>query len=186
VNSLCNILNKFSLKIFDVQFLKTHGGSLRLYLKIKANKTYIIRKIVSKILSKEKKLGMNKMSFYKNFNSKINKINKINKRKIEILSKNKRLIGYGAAAKSTILCNILKLTTKNIEFVVDKNKFKVNKYIPGSNIPILDVKNIKKFRPDYILIFPWNLKNEIINQLNFTKKWDCKFITCDPILKVVK
>jgi hypothetical protein len=153
--------------------------------KFHSNDDYKITQKVNEILSKEKKIGVNRISFYKNFNKEIDRIKKINKKKIEILSKNKKLIGYGAAAKSTIFCNSLKLTTKQIKFVVDKNKFKIDRYIPGSNIRILDIKNVKKYKPDYILIFPWNLKNEIKKQLNFTKKWNCKFVICDPILRVV-
>ena len=68
---------------------------------------------------------------------------------------------------------------------MDKNKFKVNRFIPGCLIPILDIKSIKNFKPNYILIFPWNLKNEITKQLQFTKKWGAKFLICNPTLKSI-
>jgi len=186
LHAIINIFKKNSMNVFSCRLIPTHGGSLRVYIKLKENSDYKIENNVNQILSKENKIGINRISFYNNFNKKIERIKKINKKKIEILSKNKKLIGYGAAAKSTIFCNSLKLTAKQIKFVVDKNKFKINRYIPGSNIRILDIKNVKKYKPDYILIFPWNLKNEIKKQLNFTKKWNCKFVICDPILRVVK
>ncbi len=186
LHAIINIFKKNSMNVFSCRVIPTHGGSLRVYIKLKENSDYKIENNVNQILSKENKIGINRISFYNNFNKKIERIKKINKKKIDILSKNKKLIGYGAAAKSTIFCNSLKLTTKQIKFVVDKNKFKINRYIPGSNIKILDIKNVKKYKPDYILIFPWNLKNEIKKQLNFTKKWNCKFVICDPILRVLK
>lgn len=185
LHTIIKIFKKNGMSVFYCRELPTHGGSLRIYIKTRANHDRKIDKNVNKILSKEKKVGINRISFYKNFNKEINKIKKINKNKIEILSKNKKLVGYGAAAKSTIFCNTLELNTNHIKFIVDKNKFKINRFIPGCNIPILDVKNIKKFKPDYILIFPWNLKNEIINQLKFTRKWGAKFLICNPTLRVL-
>jgi 2-polyprenyl-3-methyl-5-hydroxy-6-metoxy-1,4-benzoquinol methylase len=185
LHAIINIFKKNSMNVFSCRLIPTHGGSLRVYIKLKENSDYKIENNVNQILSKENKIGINRISFYNNFNKKIERIKKINKKKIDILSKNKKLIGYGAAAKSTIFCNVLELNTNHIKFIVDKNKFKINRFIPGCNIPILDVKNIKKFKPDYILIFPWNLKNEIINQLKFTRKWNAKFLICNPTLRVL-
>lgn len=186
LHAIINIFKKNDMNIFSCSSIPTHGGSLRIYVKHNANNDYKIEENVKQILSKENTAGINKISYYNNFNNKIKKICKINKKKIKTLSKNKKLIGYGAAAKSTIFCNSLDLNKNHIKFIVDKNKFKIGRYIPGSNIPIFDVKSIKKFKPDYILIFPWNLKNEIINQLKFTKKWGSKFLICDPILRIIK
>jgi hypothetical protein len=185
LHAIVNIFKKNGMTVFNCREIPTHGGSLRIYIKINSNNDYKIARKVNKILSKEKKIGINRISFYKNFNKEIDRIKKINKKKIEILSKNKKLIGYGAAAKSTIFCNSLELNTNHIKFIVDKNRFKINRYIPGSNIPILDFKSIKKFKPDYILIFPWNLKNEITSQLKFTRKWGAKFLICNPTLRVL-
>jgi 2-polyprenyl-3-methyl-5-hydroxy-6-metoxy-1,4-benzoquinol methylase len=186
LHSVINLFKKYDMDIFFCKRILTHGGSLRIYIKDVSNKYYKIKKKVYQILSVEKKMGINKLSFYKNLEKKIDRIKKKNKSKIEFLSKTKKIIGYGAAAKSTIFCNSLKLDVNHIKFVVDKNKFKLNRCIPGTQIPILDIKNIKKIKPDYILIFPWNLKKEILNQLNFTKKWNCKFIVCDPLIRVIK
>ncbi len=185
LHAIVNIFKKNGMIVFNCKEIPTHGGSLRIYIKMNLNDEYKIARNVNEILLKEKKSGVNRLSFYKNFNKEIDRIKKINKKKIEILSKNKKLIGYGAAAKSTIFCNSLELNTNHIKFIIDKNRFKINRFIPGSNIPILNFKNIKKFKPDYILIFPWNLKNEIISQLKFTKKWGAKFLICNPTLRVL-
>jgi hypothetical protein len=150
LHAIVNIFKKNGMIVFNCREIPTHGGSLRIYIKINSNDDYKITRKVNEILSKEKKIGVNRISFYKNFNKAIDRIKKINKKKIEILSKNKKLIGYGAAAKSTIFCNSLELNTNHVKFIVDKNRFKINRYIPGSNIPILDFKNIYYYNMDII------------------------------------
>ena len=112
----------------------------------------------------------------------------IKKKSIELINKihkNKKVIdAYGAAAKGNTLLNFLGLNKKIIRFVYDANKLKQNKYLPGSHIKILNPSEIKKNKPDYILILPWNVKYEVMKQLSFVKKWDCKFVTLIPKISI--
>lgn len=183
--SLKNLLKKTKIGIFDFKFLKTHGGSVRVFLKNKEKIDKNEKLKIHKILNHEKKIGVDKIYFYKNFSENVEKIIKKNKKKIIDLSLKNKVCGYGAAAKSTIICNLMKIKNKNIRFVYDQNYYKQNKFIPNTGIKIKDPREIKKDKPDYIIIFPWNIKNEIKKELIFTKKWGCKFLTINPHIKII-
>ena len=88
-------------------------------------------------------------------------------------------------AKGNTVINFSGITKDIIDFVVDKNKNKIGKYLPGSEIPIVDIKKIKKIKPDYIWILPWNLKEEIVKELSFVKKWNAKFFIANPKIKLI-
>lgn len=178
-----NIFSKINLKIYDVETIKTHGGSLRIYVCKKENKIHISRN-VNKVFNQEKRFGLNKISRYKNFQKKINKIkDKFKKFLKEKKLEGSKICGYGAAAKGNTLLNYCKINTDTIDFVCDAAKSKQNKILPGSHIPIFRPNKIKNEKPDYIIIFPWNLTKEIITQLSFVKKWKAKFVTVIPNLK---
>ena len=184
LSAVNNIFSKFNLKIYNVEKIKTHGGSLRIYVCKKKNNKYI-SKNVKKILYQEKLYGLNKLTKYKKFQ---NKIDKIKHEFLKFLKEKKlkgmKICGYGAAAKGNTLLNYCKIKSNTIEFVCDAAKSKQNKRLPGSQIPIFEPKKIKKEKPNYIIIFPWNLSKEIITQLSYVKKWNCKFVTVIPNLKV--
>jgi predicted glycosyltransferase len=96
----------------------------------------------------------------------------------------KKVIGYGAAAKGNTLLNFCGITgTDYISYVVDRAEAKINKFLPGSHIPILSEDNIIKTRPDYVIIFPWNIKDEVSNQLSYIREWGGKFVVAIPELK---
>lgn len=179
--SIFELLKKTSLSIFDVQHTNTHGGSIRVYIK----KRKIIKSHehlhVKKMIKKEEKLGISRISFYKKFKGDLKKL--INSNRNFFKNNKSEVIGYGAAAKATIFCNVLKLNKKNIKFIVDKNKFKQNRQIPGTDIDITDDSYLVKNPPNYLLIFPWNLKKEIINDYKTLLK-NCKFLTFEPNLKI--
>ena len=99
--------------------------------------------------------------------------------------KKKLIIGYGAAAKTTILTNLCKIKKNNIAYVVDRNKYKINYYIPGSMLKINSESSIKKDKPDLIVLFVWNIAKEIKKQLNYTKKWKAQMYTFYPKIKKV-
>lgn len=180
LHSLNKIFNKFKLKIIDVELIETHGGSLRIFAK-KIKKNLKIDKSVFKILKLEKKYNLNSYKTHKKFRSDIHEIKKNSIKLINKISKNKKIIdAYGAAAKGNTLLNFFGINKNDIRFVYDTNKLKQKKYLPGSHIKILDPSQIKKNKPDYILILPWNVKHEVMKQLNFVKKWGCKFITLIP------
>lgn len=171
------------LRIFDVQKLSTHGGSLRIFGTHYANEKFQNTINVKNILEEENGFGLTNIEKFKLFKKKPLKIkydlsNFFNK------YKNKKIIAYGAAAKGNTLLNYCKIESNQIKFIVDLNPYKHNMFSPGTHIKIVSESNIKKFKPDYILILPWNLKDEISNQLKYTREWGCKFVVAIPKLDI--
>lgn len=179
-----NVFESQGLEIFDVQELTTHGGSLRIFTKHKDDNSKIIQKAVSEMLEYEEKVGVTSLNYYNNFQSDIEEI------KYNFLSflldkkkQGKKVIAYGAAAKGNTLLNYSGVKGNDlIEFVIDRSPFKQNKYLPGSRIIVKSEDAINDFKPNYIIIFPWNLYSEIIEQLEYAKKWGAKFVVFIPEL----
>lgn len=180
------IVESRGLEIFDVEELNTHGGSLRVYLKHIENKKLSVSDNVLEILTKEIEFGLNKIKCYEGFQNRVDEIKYdtltflINERR-----NGKKIIGYGAASKGNTLLNYCGIKGRDlINFVVDASPYKQNKYLPGSHIPVYDEKKLKKYKPDYVIILPWNLKDEIIEQLFYIKEWGGKFVIFIPKLNV--
>jgi 2-polyprenyl-3-methyl-5-hydroxy-6-metoxy-1,4-benzoquinol methylase len=181
------IFENQGLEIFDVQELPTHGGSLRIFAKHKEDITKITEPAVSLLLEKENSIGVNTIVYYQNFQK---KVDDIKNNFISFLLEQKRnkikVIGYGAAAKGNTLLNYCGIKGKDlISFVVDASPYKQGNLLPGSRIPVVGKGNIEDFKPDYIIIFPWNLKGEIMGQLQYTQQWGAKFVVAIPELKVL-
>lgn len=184
IASISYLLKKHKLKIFDIEYLKTQGGSLRVYFQHEKGKFRQTLRF-KKFSRAEKNKKLNKYAYYKNYQNILEKIKKDLLNFLNYCKKNnKKVIGYGAAAKGNTLLNFSRVNSNLLSFVVDNNKVKQNKYLPGSKIKILGIKSIMKFKPDYILILPWNIKNEIKKQLSFVSKWKCKFVVAIPKLQV--
>lgn len=180
------IFEKQGLKLYDVQKLTTHGGSLRIYATHLENENIDIFDNVANLLNEEKEFGLFDMKIYNNFQEKANKV------KYDLLDfllqskkENKKVIAYGAAAKGNTLLNYAGVKNDLIEFVVDKSPHKQGKYLPASHIPIVKEEEIIKAKPDYVLILPWNIKDEVIEQLNYVKDWGCKFVVSVPNLDTI-
>ena len=173
------------LKIFDVEKISTHGGSLRVYVQKLSGKRRVSLR-VNNILQEEELSGIFTNSFYKDFSLKSEhlKNSMLNFLK-EAKLKGKVIIGYGAAAKANTLLNYSKVDKTLVKYVVDKNPLKQNKFLPGSHIPIVSEDRIIKLKPDYVIIFPWNLKSEIMKQLNYIKDWDGKFVLFQSKLEII-
>jgi hypothetical protein len=174
------------LFIFDIEELQTHGGSLRIYAQRSDLGANIKSKAVITLKKREDKLGMSDINFYKGFQHRIEKV------KIEFLTfalqaktEGKQIVGYGAAAKGNTMMNFSGVREDIVSYVVDKSPAKKGKFMPGSRVPIVDIKNILLTKPDYIIIFPWNLKDEIILQLEFIKEWGGEFVILIPELKII-
>jgi len=174
------------LEMFDVEEVPTHGGSLRIFAKHKADATKAISNNVAAMLQKEKEAGMLNIDYYKNFQVKVEKI-KIDLWDFLLAQKKvgKKVAAYGAAAKGNTLLNFCGVKSDMISFVVDANPAKQNKYMPASHIPIVKEEQIKNDKPDYIIILPWNIKDEIVKQLDYVKEWGCKFVVPIPSLQVL-
>lgn len=178
------IFEQQGLTIFDVQELPTHGGSLRIFTKHAACTKHIVQASVQQLIDKETALGVNTLEYYQHFQSKVDQIKyDLWQFLIEAKKNGKKVIGYGAAAKGNTLLNYAGIKgTDLIEFVVDASPYKQGKLLPGSRIPVVNKDQIEVFQPDYILIFPWNLKSEIAHQLDYCKKWGAQFVVFVPEL----
>jgi len=176
------------LEMFDVEEQPTHGGSLRIFAKNAADKSKDISPNVAKMLKKEADAGMLTDDYYKNFQQRVNVIrNAFWKFLIESQENGKKVIGYGAAAKGNTLMNYAGVKGDDlIRFVVDAAPSKQNKFLPGTHIPVYDQSKIREFKPDYVIIFPWNLKAEVMNQLSYINEWGGQFVTFIPKLQISK
>ena len=180
------IFESQGLEMFDVEELTTHGGSLRIFAKHKDDATKEISTRVNELINKEIKQGMDTVEYYSNFQERVDNI------KYDTLSflinakkEGKKIIGYGAAAKGNTLINYCGIKgTDIIEFVVDASPYKQNKYLPGSHIPVVGKDEIEKYKPDYVIILPWNLKKEISEQLSFIREWGGKFVIFIPGISI--
>jgi len=179
------IFNSQGLKIYNVEELPTHGGSLRIYAAHNENTFLAIEESVNNVIKKEKSAGLDTVEGYRGFEK---KINKIKWDFLEFLVKTrkdgKKIAAYGAAAKGNTFLNYCGVRSDIINFVVDASPHKQGKYLPLSHIPIVSEDVLKKEKPDYIIILPWNLHEEIVNQLNYTGAWRAKLITAIPEIKV--
>ena len=180
------IFSSQGLDLFDVEEIPTHGGSLRIYGKHSEDNTKPISENVHLLLEKEMEKGMNKLSYYQNFQQKALQV-KLAFTEFLIKQKlvNKKVAGYGAAAKGNTLLNYCGIKNDQIDYVVDANPHKQNKWLPGSHIPVVSETHLKESKPDYVIIFPWNLKDEIIKQLSYIKEWDGKFVLPIPELELI-
>jgi hypothetical protein len=176
--SLKSIIEANGMVIFDVEKVNVHGGSLRVYCQKSVSKRGITLN-VSNMLNSEKELGLANLNFYGGFQNKALKI-KTDFMDFLIQSLDKKVAGYGAAAKGNTLLNYVGLKKDLIPFVVDKNPSKVGKYMPGSRIPIVDENELKIYKPDFVIVFPWNLIDEISIQLDYIKEWGGKLVTFIP------
>lgn len=179
------IFEYYGLEIFDVEEIKTHGGSLRIYSQHLNHKPYKTSSAVNKLLEYELKKGIKNLKYYKNFQFKIFNT------KIDLLSfiiaqnkLGKSIAGYGAAAKGNTLMNFCGIKKDLIKYVVDKNPEKSGKYMPASHIPIKNEEYLKISKPDYVIIFPWNLRDEITEQLSYIRDWNGKFVIPIPKLEI--
>ncbi len=182
VISMNNILKKNKLHIFDIEYIDTHGGSVRYYVS-KENSKHEKNLEVLKICRGEK-LFLNNKKNYLSFLTELRNVKLNIKNFFSKLKKKKKLVvGYGAAAKTTILTNLCNIKKGDIAYVVDRNKFKQNYIIPGSMLKIRPESYLRKNKPNSIIIFVWNLAKEIKKQLFYTKKWKADIYTLYPKIK---
>jgi len=178
-----NVFEAHDLEIFDVQEFSTHGGSLRVFVQRKACGGNPKEKRVCGLLDRERKAGMLQTEFYAGFQAEAERI-KMDFLSFLIGSKRKglKVAGYGAAAKGNTLLNYSGVRSDLMPYVVDRNPVKQGKYLPGSRIPIVGEEALSKHRPHRVVIFPWNLREEIMEQLAYVREWGGKFVWAVPEL----
>lgn len=187
VYSLQNVFKKYNLSIYDIEELPTHGGSLRLYIKHSENNSIPILKSVQNIVDMEIRNGIDKFDYYQVF------VKRVSNNKLDILEflvkqkkDGKKIAAYGAAAKGNTFLNFCGIKNDIIDFVVDASPIKQNKFLPGSHIPVVSEEVLRIEKPDYVLIFPWNIKDEISNQISYIKDWGGKFVVSIPYLEILQ
>lgn len=173
------------LKLYDVQKLSTHGGSLRIFATHVENMEKQVTGAVTDIINEEKEYGLEDEKKYIEFYNKTQKMKlDIWKQLIDLKERGKTIVGYGAAAKGNTLFNYCGIKSDVIDYVADLSPYKQNFYLPGSLIPIVSPEKIKETKPDYVIIIPWNIKEEIMEQLSYIREWDGKFITFIPEINI--
>jgi 2-polyprenyl-3-methyl-5-hydroxy-6-metoxy-1,4-benzoquinol methylase len=184
------IFDANGLTIFDVEELTTHGGSLRVLARrtdsFGGSNCEPVQGRVAQMLSREAAAGVTHAQYYRDFQSRVLRI----KRELLLFLmdaqiKGKKVAAYGAAAKGNTLFNFAGVRRDLVHYVVDKNPAKQGKFMPGSRIPIVDEAYLLADRPDHVLILPWNLKDEVVNQLAYIRGWDGRFFTAVPGLEIV-
>ena len=180
------IFERNGLSVFDVETLTTHGGSLRVYAQRSDTGLRKASVNVVNLLESEVKAGMTDPEFYADFQIKADWVkNDFLAFLIEAKRAGKSVAGYGAAAKGNTLMNYAGVRQDLLSYVVDLNPAKQDKFLPGSRIPIVGEKYIRKTQPDYVVIFPWNLRSEVVEQLSYIREWGAKFVVAVPELEVL-
>jgi len=179
------IFARHGLTIYDVEKLPTHGGSLRLFAKHTDNTSLTVTANVSKLRAEEDEAGLNSLEVYKNFSEEVVKI-KCDVLDFVIKAKRdgKTIVGYGAPAKGNTLLNYCGIGQELIQFTADLSPHKQNHLLPGVRIPIKDPAAICEAKPDYVFILPWNIKEEVMQQMAEVKTWGGKFVIGIPTIQV--
>ena len=179
------ILAEFGLTVFEVDELPTHGGSLRIYARHEQDNSRPVTLSVQELEEREKKAGFTRLETYFSFAEKV----KETKRKIldlliQVKREEKSVVGYGAPGKGNTLLNYCGIRSDFLDYTVDRNPYKHGKFLAGTHIPVFDTGRIRKTKPDYVLILPWNLKKEISEQLSYVREWGGKLVVPIPEVEI--
>lgn len=174
------------LTLFDVEELPTHGGSLRIFARHTSDTTKPVGARVDALRARERALGYEDLAIYADFGERVRET----KRKlltflIDAKRTGKNVVGYGAPGKGNTLLNYCGIRTDFLDYTVDRSPHKQGRFLPGSRIPILHPNHISETKPDYVLILPWNLKEEITNQMAHVRSWGGRFVVPIPAVTVL-
>jgi SAM-dependent methyltransferase len=174
------------LSVFDVEEIGTHGGSLRVFAQRTDSGKHPVSEHVGQILELESGAGMRTLSFYEGFerDAEIAK-SKLLEILVDAKLSGKTVAAYGAAAKGNTFLNYAGVKSDLISFVVDRNPAKQGKWMPGSRIPIVGEERLRNERPEVIIILPWNIKSEVLDQLSYVKQWGARFVVAQPEVSFV-
>jgi SAM-dependent methyltransferase len=179
------IFTTHGLTLFDVEELPTHGGSLRIYARHTDDATKPVGDRVTQLRAREETAGFSRLECYASFTE---QVHETKRRLLDFLiaakRKGKRIIGYGAPGKGNTLLNYCGIRTDFLDYTVDRNPYKQGKFLPGTHIPVYPPEKIQETRPDYVLILPWNLKDEIMEQVAHIRSWGGQFVVPIPDLKI--
>lgn len=173
------------LSVFDVEEHPTHGGSLRVFAQRSDTGRHPCSEKVNELLQREAQAGMSTAGYYADFQAKTDKVkNDFLVFLLEARRQGKTVVAYGAAAKGNTLMNYAGVRPDLLSFVVDRNPAKQGKFMPGSRIPIVNESRLQDSKPDYVIILPWNLRSEVMQQLGYIRAWGGQFVTAVPELRI--
>jgi SAM-dependent methyltransferase len=179
------LATRHGLKVFDVEQLSTHGGSLRVYL-CRRDASHSTTPAVAALLTHERKLGFEDIATYSHFSAQVHRTKRqLLSLLVQCKEHGAKICGYGAPGKGNTLLNYCGIGTDFLDFTVDRNPYKHGRFTPGMHIPIRLVDAIDEAKPDFLFILPWNLKKEIVSQMHHVGKWGCKFIVPIPEIAVL-
>jgi SAM-dependent methyltransferase len=174
------------LTLFDVEELPSHGGSLRIYARHEGDDGKPVSGRVEELRRREIDAGLLRVETYARFGEQVKEVKrKLLEFLIDAKARGKTIVGYGAPGKGNTLLNYCGVRTDFIDFTVDRSAYKQDKFLPGSRIPIHAPSRIREVRPDYVLILPWNLKDEIVRQMAEIREWGGRFVVPIPEVQVL-
>ena len=180
------IFREHGLVLFDVEELPTHGGSLRIYAANSDDRSKPLSSRVAELKAREIGDGYGRIDYYATFSEKVQKVKRnLLQTLIGLKNEGKRIVGYGAPAKGNTLLNYCGIRTDFLDYTVDRSPHKQNCFLPGSRIPIKHPDQIRQDKPDYVLILPWNIKDEIMSQMKDIREWGGRFIIPIPHVHII-
>ena len=183
--SVERIFEAHGLNIFDVDQIPTHGGSLRIYACHQENSEIENSSRIEDLREQELQAGINDLSFYDTFEEQVRETKrKLLEFLINIRRQGNTVAGYGAPGKGNTLLNYCGIRGDFLDYTVDRNPYKQGRYLPGTHVPIFSPERIRETKPDYLMILPWNFKDEILEQNAFIREWGGKFIVPIPEVRV--
>jgi len=178
----CEMFKRHELRVFDVEEISTHGGSLRIFAQHN-ERSQSLSERASRLLQAEKAKGISTLKYYEGFRDRVQSVISVFNHFLTT-HPHQRIVGYAAAAKGVSFLNYCGVKAGSVRFVVDRSPHKQGLYLPGSRIPVVSEETIREFKPHYVIILAWNLRDEIINQLRYIREWDGRFVTAIPKLEI--
>lgn len=179
------VFAKHGIRLFDVQELPTHGGSLRIFGAHEADTSKVLSARVLELRQREESAGLNTLAPYQAFGEQMaNTKRRLLQFLIEAKDKGKHIVGYGAPAKGNTLLNYCGIRTDLLDYTVDRNPVKQGQFLPGVRIPIYEPDRLRKTKPDYVLILPWNIRDEVMHQMAHIREWGGRFVVPIPEVRV--
>ncbi|MGE0440791.1 MAG: methyltransferase domain-containing protein [Gemmatimonadales bacterium] len=180
LHSTEQILGAHGFQVYDVDVLPTHGGSIRVHAARTADRKPVSEQVLA-VRREEARVGVARLEYYGSFEA---RVQETKRRLLSLLftakAAGKRVVGYGAPGKGNTLLNYCGIRTDLIDFTVDRNPYKQGRFLPGTRIPIHHPDRLREARPDYVVLLPWNLKDELLQQLAFIREWGGRFIVPIP------
>jgi SAM-dependent methyltransferase len=185
VYAIEQVFSRHGLRLYDVERLPTHGGSLRIFAAHAARTDLKDSTSLSEVRAQESAAGLQDLATYAKFSKRVEECRDSLLAFLAAAKREgKRIAAYGAAAKGNTLLNFCGVTPQDIAFVADRNPHKQNKFLPGTHIPVVSPEELMQAKPDYVLILPWNLREEIQQQLAGIKAWGGRFVTPVPLARI--